>query len=506
EFALPQATADIQIIDNTITNGDLNTFLVEIKDNTLGGIVNIEGNILQDFEEVGIFIARSDSVTIRDNTFTPEVAPATYTHILLNTKQRTGSDASTQTAFSTGAIIIGNTFNGNGAAGGQGIVLSNHNDVCDFGEVQIGGPDAEANIFRDDIITYIELDNSTGSSATNPLWSGFSAASQTTMTPVSQSFNATENLFDVTASGMPLRFNEMSDVQQADLETKLTHRPDQAVLGRLLPADGAPALVINDLNITNATCQGDTDGAVSGTVAGGEPAIVGVYLVEINTDPVQSVLTTDGTFSFTGLAQRSYIISINDLSLNTATQNINIAAPIVLDFVTSGDVTIVRGESTPFSANAIGAVSYSWSPTVGLDNPDSATPTASPQETTTYTVTVSDGVCTYQESLTVTVIDAGRIALPNIFFPERTNTPNNTFVATGEGIESITLRIYNRLGQEVYRSDDWNEIQDTGWDGKVGSTIQNSEAYVWYIAGKFIDGRDLETIDGKQTGTVILMR
>lgn len=48
---------------------------------------------------------------------------------------------------------------------------------------------------------------------------------------------------------------------------------------------------------------------------------------------------------------------------------------------------------------------YSWTPPTGLDDPNISDPVASPSTTTTYTVTVQDGNCTYSELVTITVFD-----------------------------------------------------------------------------------------------------
>lgn len=53
---------------------------------------------------------------------------------------------------------------------------------------------------------------------------------------------------------------------------------------------------------------------------------------------------------------------------------------------------------------APGTLTYSWTPTQGLNNPNIATPTASPTTTTTYTVIVDNGDCLFTGSSTVTVI------------------------------------------------------------------------------------------------------
>ncbi|MBI3260600.1 MAG: hypothetical protein HYZ54_14170 [Ignavibacteriae bacterium] len=60
--------------------------------------------------------------------------------------------------------------------------------------------------------------------------------------------------------------------------------------------------------------------------------------------------------------------------------------------IVSRDTTICKGSSTHLSAS--GGITYSWSPTIGLDNPNIADPIASPPSTTRYRVLVSNGRCT----------------------------------------------------------------------------------------------------------------
>ena len=57
-------------------------------------------------------------------------------------------------------------------------------------------------------------------------------------------------------------------------------------------------------------------------------------------------------------------------------------------FAVSGGGDICSVESV--SLNASGAVSFSWSPATGLDDPSSASPTATPDETTYYVVSAAD--------------------------------------------------------------------------------------------------------------------
>ncbi len=65
------------------------------------------------------------------------------------------------------------------------------------------------------------------------------------------------------------------------------------------------------------------------------------------------------------------------------------------------DASICAGSSTILSV--LGTGTYSWSPTTGLSNPFIAGPSASPTQTTTYTVTVSNQGCTATDQVVVTV-------------------------------------------------------------------------------------------------------
>ena len=67
------------------------------------------------------------------------------------------------------------------------------------------------------------------------------------------------------------------------------------------------------------------------------------------------------------------------------------------------DVSICKGEATKLYAS--GGTSYSWTPSAGLSDPNSATPTVSPTVTTIYCVNVSNGNCSKVDCVTVNVSD-----------------------------------------------------------------------------------------------------
>ncbi len=70
-----------------------------------------------------------------------------------------------------------------------------------------------------------------------------------------------------------------------------------------------------------------------------------------------------------------------------------------------GDQIMCEGDQVTLNGTATGgATVYSWTPTVGLGNPNSASTTASPTITTTYVLTAGDGVsCSDVDTVVVTV-------------------------------------------------------------------------------------------------------
>lgn len=127
-----------------------------------------------------------------------------------------------------------------------------------------------------------------------------------------------------------------------------------------------------------------------------------------------------------------------------------------LNLSAGSNVTIQPGGFTQLTAS--GAVSYSWSPVTGLNNPNVVNPICQPAVTTTYTVTgTSAAGCTGTSSVTVFV--AGTIGVEDLLsdevslhapFPNPANesvTFSGTFATQGElGLQLLDIT-GRRLGQ-----------------------------------------------------------
>ncbi|MFF5380016.1 gliding motility-associated C-terminal domain-containing protein [Pedobacter suwonensis] len=96
-----------------------------------------------------------------------------------------------------------------------------------------------------------------------------------------------------------------------------------------------------------------------------------------------------------------YIVTVttNGCSLNALT-HVQVNDPISIS-TNVQEISICEGKSVQLSAS--GGTAYLWSPANSLSDRKSANPIATPTETTTYTVTVSQGACSETAQITVKV-------------------------------------------------------------------------------------------------------
>jgi gliding motility-associated-like protein len=116
------------------------------------------------------------------------------------------------------------------------------------------------------------------------------------------------------------------------------------------------------------------------------------------TSTLQSITINNATPANSG----TYKITVTKLGCSTtATANVMVTPkPIV---TVSADVSICQG--SPTTLQATGGTSYLWSPAAGLSDATSANPVANPDNTTTYTVTVSNASgCAANATVTVSVV------------------------------------------------------------------------------------------------------
>lgn len=196
-------------------------------------------------------------------------------------------------------------------------------------------------------------------------------------------------------------------------------------------------------------------------------------------------------------ATTSYELTTFSGGCEVARSTVTVTVDPLPDIDAGEDRTIGLNETTRLQAS--GGEAYLWSPSAGLSDSTSSTSEIQPLETTTYTLLGTDiKGCVNQDSVTINV--RSEVFVPNLFTPNQDGN-NDIFHVYGTGVKEIELVVFDRNGQELFRSN----ALETGWDGTVNGAEVPSGNYVWAIKGRYFDDRPLE-FNGKNKGTVRLVR
>ena len=138
---------------------------------------------------------------------------------------------------------------------------------------------------------------------------------------------------------------------------------------------------------------------------------------------------------------------------------IELNQPEPLNISSGNDTIICPGHSVilgsdPTAWGGSQGYLYSWSPVQGLDDPTSANPTASPDETTKYILTVVDqNGCQRSESINITIdVCLGineQAILDNVMIYPNPSSGNVTLSGLPVNKNELKISLINSMGMEV---------------------------------------------------------
>ncbi len=170
--------------------------------------------------------------------------------------------------------------------------------------------------------------------------------------------------------------------------------------------------------------------------------------------------------------------------------------PVISVTSNSTDVDI----NTNIQLNAFGGLSYTWSPASSVSNPYISNPTANMYQTTTF---CAEGINTYgcrdTACVQVRVNKCGSVKVPNIFSPNGDNI-NDEFCVLGISclnIKEYQMIIYNRWGEKIFETNNWNVC----WLGTYDGEVISDNSVVYYI--RIVEDNGTETI---LTGDVTIVK
>ena len=232
-------------------------------------------------------------------------------------------------------------------------------------------------------------------------------------------FNNFDPDIDVTFPGMP---DGQSACANEDFEVVLVNNDSTSMFEFVWSPDGA-------------IVSGQGTGSVIANLDGSQDLTVEI------TDPVSGCSTT-----------LTVPVDVVDLDIDVTSSD--------------DDNEIFQGQDVDITVSSSGdIVDILWDNGV-----TTATQTVSPDETTTYTVTITDSNgCMATGQITITVIPPTcteeDIFIPTAFSPNNDGN-NDVLIVRSNFIQEIDFQILNRYGQEVFRTSDPSEA----WNGRFENT------------------------------------
>lgn len=243
-----------------------------------------------------------------------------------------------------------------------------------------------------------------------------------------------------------------------------------------------PTPLVLDLTAGNVPCIEVCNGAAIATPTGSTPPYTYVW----------SDGQTSG--SAAGLCAGLYSLTVYDANgcnlSDTITVHDTTYFPLTIVTYASKD-TIYSSQSVQLFTTQLGSgFSYSWHPASTLNNPTIHNPIASPTQTTTYYVEITDQWgCVLKDSVIVVVLevicDDSNIFIPNAFSPNADNN-NDVLFVRGKVIDQFYLTVYNRWGEMVFET----RQLDKGWDGLYKGKMSEPGVYVYYLEVICIDKQE----------------
>ncbi len=152
-------------------------------------------------------------------------------------------------------------------------------------------------------------------------------------------------------------------------------------------------------------------------------------------------------------------------------------------------VELIIGESYDLDVFTGDEFSYQWSPKIELNCSECPRPKVQPLKDRNYIITINDtaGCFNYQDSVYFRILEKFSLDVPSAFSPNNDGVNDIIFVK-GWGLkELLSFKIYNRFGELIFESNDF----EIGWDGTYNGKTQNVETYVYTVEALSFGGKVL---------------
>lgn len=204
---------------------------------------------------------------------------------------------------------------------------------------------------------------------------------------------------------------------------------------------------------------------------------------------------------------RLYVLSVENAGCPNLLKDsflVRVLPQVVVDAGNDTSVVInqpLQLHATSNDTTTVGGDAFSWSPVIGLNDPNIADPIgrySAETDSVRYVVTATTkNGCVGTAQVLVRVFKTEPdIFVPNAFSPG--GATNTIFRPIAPGVATLQyFMVYNRYGQLVYRTSQLGQ----GWDGRINGRQAELGGYVWMVQGTTYTGKVIT-----HRGTMVLVR
>ena len=212
-----------------------------------------------------------------------------------------------------------------------------------------------------------------------------------------------------------------------------------------------------------------------------------------NTETVQGNPLFSQYISVTGTSPEGCIVE-DSIFINVS----DIDSTLVI--ASASQYAVAQGGTVTLFGSPSGLSSYQWTPETGLNAPTNQQTDAVIEEDIIYTLTVSDGICSREDTVEIkiyeNICEGQTVFLPNAFSPNG-DMNNDVLYVRGIDIEKMIFRVFDRWGEMVFESTNI----DIGWDGTFRGVQLQPDVYDYYLDVTCVGG-----LNSIVKGNVTLMR
>jgi len=208
---------------------------------------------------------------------------------------------------------------------------------------------------------------------------------------------------------------------------------------------------------------------------------------------------------FTDLTAQEYQVLIEDLFNCSGEDSVVINDNSNLQLDLPQVEPMQEGESRMLNPliNEATIDSFEWYPINGILNPGNLVAHVSPQETSTYTLTIYFGDCIEIRSVTVEVIKDPALYIANMFSPNDDGSNDLFLIQSDADLDLIidSFQIYDRWGNIVFEANEFRaNSNEWAWDGRHNDKKVDPGVFIYQII------YTLDNVEKILTGSITVVK